>query len=122
MKNLLQKNNEHYAQGDVLYIRKDDFNLENLKFEKIEKSFCVAIGEARDARHLIVLDRDSEAQVAKVPNTVGDYLLRVLKGSVITTHPQHNPDTTTAPKLGEGTYYIGRQWEYDPAQERLIKD
>jgi hypothetical protein len=116
---MLEKQFEQFYQGDILYLKISEQELPvNIKWEKINHDFVVAEGEVSGHKHLITLTENSSAWIFREENEI----FLKLEGTALLTHPQHNPEIQTAPKIETGFFYIGRQWEYDPRQERMVRD
>ncbi len=105
------------AQGDVLYtkIKKLPENF-NKEFKQIKDVFVVAHGESGN-KHIIEVDCPTENLVEISEDSNGRFFLKI-KGQAVINHEQHIPAKT----LDTGIWFISRQIEYSPTEERLIKD
>ena len=101
-------------QGDVCFAKITELP-KNFKGKKV-KEFTFAMGEGQGARHGVVADRPTEnVEIMDAGN--GLFYMQV-KGQARITHPEHKPDVV----VEQGIYFISRQREFDPVQERLVQD
>jgi len=107
-------------QGDVAYIpvSEEQFQkiLGNKKFKgkKIVDSFIVVHGESGNS-HKIKVDTKDLVEIMECGE--GIFGLKI-RGQAIITHEKHLPEQ----KLGSGLYLVTRKTEYDPIEERLVRD
>lgn len=106
-------------QGDVSLIRA---NSEIRKFAKKvsftslpENGLVVAEGEVTGHKHVIV--KETEDAVIDFGQDQNGYYLNVKKGNAVITHEEHKHQT-----LGEGLWFVGKQWEYSNLEDRQVID
>jgi len=111
-----------YFQGDVAYIQitKEQFKklLKDKEFKgtRILNSFTTVHGESGN-QHRIVVDRPTENLVKIMQLDNGMYVMKI-KGEATIIHEKHLP----AQKLTTGLWFVVQKTEYNPIEERLIRD
>jgi hypothetical protein len=100
-------------QGDVSIIKIEKVGKE-VRFESMKNGFIVAEGEISGHNHSLVAEPKTLVEIAKDEN---GFYLKVTGGSVKMNHQEHATQT-----IGEGLYFIGRQYEYNEVEERRVLD
>lgn len=99
-----------YRQGDVLVVEVSEVPEDKKSVKRQEGRLVLAEGEATGHAHAI------RSQNAKMYAAVAGMFL-VLKKAAELVHEEHGKID-----LPPGNYQVIRQREYDPIQERLVRD
>ena len=110
-----KNNNTHFRQGDVYFVKVDDFDKTNyVKREPKNNNLILAYGEVTSHHHSISLLDYPDVELFE--NKDGDMLLNVPNTATL-THQEH-----TAIDLVPGKYEVYIQEEYDPEGMRRVQD
>ena len=111
----IKNNNLHFRQGDLYFMKVNDFNKTNYTKREIKNNKLIrAYGETTGHHHSISLLDYPDVELFE--NKDGDMLLNVPNVAVL-THQEH-----TAIPLMPGKYEVYIQEEYDPEGMRRVQD